>query len=408
MRPEGLIRAAAMQIDDWTALKTLPWGAPLETWNDAKLHVNIIEQRRGMSRHPVLFVRTGTRKYAIKETSPEAATEEIAAYREIARRGCTTLTPVGSVIVVGDLIPAGKISGVEQYISGDVGYCITRLATRVLPQSLLYQYPFTVQNKQKLLIAIARLLATMHDAGVYWGDASLANVLVDLSRRRLLAVMADAETAQIFPAPLSEMLRQSDVDFFIEALAWQSEDIRLARDLPEDETVLNEGDAQFFQQMYDSMRRPGSLHPLSRDIESAFVQLGGGVLDLGVWARNASMAGIEATLRPGWYRDQLRDLVGIWVPRAYARRLYELLLGHKWLMSEAAGHEVGMAEVSADWRERYHDPLDKLLRTYAPGKPLDYDRYLAIMHHIWLLSQREGHPIPIEEGAIDYLLPSRA
>ncbi|HKD75413.1 MAG TPA: DUF4032 domain-containing protein, partial [Ktedonobacterales bacterium] len=109
-----------------------------------------------------------------------------------------------------------------------------------------------------------------------------------------------------------------------------------------------------------------------------------------------------------WYREQLRDLIGVWIPRAYARRVYDLLLGHKWLMSEQAGRDVGMADAGADWRERYHDPLVNILRAYAPGQPIDYDRYLAIMHHIWLLSQREGRPIPIEEGAIDYLLPARA
>ena len=76
-------------------------------------------------------------------------------------------------------------------------------------------------------------------------------------------------------------------------------------------------------------------------------------------------------------------------------------------MSEDAGHDVGLGEAGADWRERYHDPLVQLLQAYAPGQPIDYGRYLAIMHHIWLLSQRAGHPIPIEEGAIDYLLPNR-
>ncbi len=403
-----IIRAADIPQDDWTAMQELPWGVPLDEWNAAEHGIHVIDQRRGLSRHPVIFVQAGARKYAIKETSPEAAQTEITNYREIVRRGCPALSPVGSIVVAGPPVPAGQIAGVEQYISGDVGYCVTRLATRVLPQSLLYQYPFTEENKRKLLIAVARLLVTLHDDGIYWGDASLANVLIDLGRRRLTALLADAETVQIHPEPLSEMLRQSEVDFFIEAMAWQSEDIRLARELPEDETVLNEADAQFFQESYDALRRPGALRPLTRDLESALAMLGGGVLDLGVWARQTSVASLEATLRPAWYREHLRDLIGVWIPRAYARRVYDLLLGHKWLMSEQAGYDVGMADAGADWRERYHDPLVNILSAYAPGQPIDYDRYLAIMHHIWLLSQREGHPIPIEEGAIDYLLPARA
>src|SRR5215469_9946361 len=157
------IRVADVPQDDWAALIELPWGVPLDEWSAAEHGIHIIDQRRGLSRHPVIFVQAGSRKYAIKETSPEAAQTEIANYREIARRGCPSLSPVGSVVVAGPPVPAGQIAGVEQYISGDVGYCVTRLATRVLPQSLLYQYPFTEENKRKLLVAVARLLVMLHD-----------------------------------------------------------------------------------------------------------------------------------------------------------------------------------------------------------------------------------------------------
>lgn len=401
----GTIRVAHLSHEDQHALHSLPWGVPLDDWTDPQYGVDVINQRRGMSRHPVIFVRAGAGKYAIKETSPAAAEHEIANYREIARRGCPALSPVGDLTVAGAAIPAGEVNGVVQYISGDMGYCITRLATRVLPHSLLYQYPFTDQNKRILLIAVARLLATLHHAGVYWGDASLANVLIDLSKRRLLAVLADAETVELFPQPVSDMLRQQDVAYFVEALAWQSEDIRLARDLPEDATVLDENDAEFFQAEYEELWRSPRRRHLAPDAESALVRLGGGVAGLGAWAARASRAGVEATLRPAWYREQLRDLIGIWIPHAYARRVYDLVLGHRWLMSEAAGHDVGLAAAAEDWRRNYHDPVMHLLHTYAPDQPPDYDRYLAIMHHNWQVSQREHRIMPIEEGAIDYLLP---
>lgn len=407
---DSLLRSKDISDDDWEGLQSLPWGVPLEEWNEAQHAIDLIDQRRGMSRHPVIFLRVNGRKYAIKETSPEAAADEIANYRAIIRRGCPSLVPVGSVVIKDELIAAGSVGGVEQYISGDMGYCVTRLATRVLPQSLLYQYPFTEENKSMLLVAIARLLVTLHNAGIYWGDPSLANVLVDLSRRRLLALLADAETVQLFPGPLSEKLRQHDVDFFVEAMRWQSEDIRLARELPEDETVITEQDTEFFIASYEAQRRIESRP--THDIEvaldhlgSGVLGLGSGVIGLGALAVRAGVSSVEMTRRPGWFRDNIRDLMGVWVPRTYARRVYDLLLGHKWLMSEAVGYDVGLAEAAQDFRERYHDPLVQLLGAYVPGQPLDFERYLQIMHHIWALSQREGRPIPIEEGAIDYLLP---
>ena len=82
----GTIRVAHLGAEDLHALQSLPWGVPLDDWTDPQYGVDVINQRRGMSRHPVIFVRAGGRKYAIKETSPAAAEQEIASYREIARR----------------------------------------------------------------------------------------------------------------------------------------------------------------------------------------------------------------------------------------------------------------------------------------------------------------------------------
>jgi len=399
------IRTVALAPDDWAVLRSLPWGVPLESWEDPEYGVAVIDQRRGLSRHPVIFVHAGTSKYAIKETSPQAAESEIANYHEIARRGCPSLVPVGTVTVIGETIDAGVINGVRQYESGDYGYCITRLATRVLPHSLLYQYPFSDANKKLLLVAIAKLMVTLHAAGVYWGDASLANSLVNIGRRQLVAILADAETVNLYPMALTEVQRQSDIEYFQESLAMQSEDIRIARDLADDEVILDESDGQYFLKMYERLRTPNPFVSLSQEIERAITAMGGGVLDISAWAWRAGISSVENTLRPNWYRDQLRDLMGIWIPRTYARRVYDLVLGHKWILSEEEGHDVGLAVAAQDWRERYHEPIVELLQAYNPGKPIDFDRYLQIMHHIWILSKRTGRVVALEEGAIDYLLP---
>lgn len=398
--------ACTVAEEDWQNLSALPWGVPLEEWTNPEHGLNSIDQRRGLSRHPVLFVQAGSYKYAIKETTPKSAETEIANYQEIARRGCPCLVPVGSVVVEGELIPAGMIVGIMQYERSDAGYCVTRLATHVLPHSLLYQFPFTEENKQILLVAIARLLLTLHNAGVYWGDASLANTLINLGRTQLVALLADAETVEIFPGAMNEHMRQADIDFFCESLLMQSEDIRLARNLPEDETVLSFQDTEFFQSVYASLRMTSTITTISREIEQALMWLSAGVVDLGRLTWQAGISGVEATFRPGWYRDKLRDILGIWVPRAFARRVYELILVHKWLMSEGAGHDVGLAAAANDWRIRYHDPLAQVFATYAPGQQMDYNWYLRIMNHIWKMSEQKGRPVSIEEGAIDYLLPT--
>ena len=435
----GAVRVKATHLTrtDWARLRALPWGAPLEEWSErgvATLHV-----RRGESRHPVLFVEVGRRRYAIKETSPVAARREIGVLEELQVRHCNALEPAGWTVVRGEPIYAGDVAGRPQYMSGDMGYCITRLAERVLPQSILYRYPFTDSNKRLLWNAIAELLLDLHEAGVYWGDPSLANILMDLSGHRLTAVMADAETAEVVNGTLDEGLRRQDLDSFVESLEWQAEDIRIARGLTEEQHLVTEGDAQDFLARYAGLRtererarRQGTtLFARLQEIERSVQRLnalGYGVLATGTRVlRSGLEAGFEdittgmaltseavdpglkfqiATLRPGWYVQRLRELLGVRVPRAYARRIYQHINVHKWLMSERAGRDVGMAAAARDWYEQEHRPAVTFLESYLPHADLVtfYSTYVDILDYTWEMSLRERRPVPLEEGAMDYAL----
>lgn len=412
---------------DWAHLRKLPWGTPLDEWPDHG--VTPLTVRRGEARHPILFVERSHHRYAIKETSPAAAEREVRVLQELRRRGCPALEPVGHVVTAGEPLAAGEVAGHTVFVSGDAGYCITRLAEHVLPQSILYRYPFTDSNKRLLWNAIAELLLQLHEAGVFWGDPSLANVLIDLSGQRLTAIMADAETAEVVRGPMAEGMRRQDLDAFIESLEWQAEDIRLARDLPEDQRLVTEDDATYFLTHYAGLRAEhavssleadgGGLRAIRRRIERLNA-LGYGMLQMGTSAVRAGISEVEsavatpaaevpwraATLRPGWYVQRLRELLGVRVPRAYARQLYEHILVHKWLLSEQAGHDVGVDAAARDWLAHFHRPAMEFLSSYLPAadQPTMYAEYLRILDHMWELSQREGRPVPFEEGGMDYAL----
>jgi Domain of unknown function (DUF4032) len=432
--PPAPLRNVAIPRPDWARLRALPWSVPLEEWPERGVVTLTI--RRGESRHPVLFVEAGRRRYAIKETSPEAAQREIYALNELQRRRCRALEPVGYVVVRGELELAGEIGGRPVYISGDTGYCVTRLAEHVLPQSVLYRYPFTEANKRLLWNAIAELLVELHESGVYWGDPSLANVLMDLSGQRLTAVMADAETAEIISGSLDEGLRRQDLESFTESLAWQAEDIRLARDLPEDEQLVTETDAEYVLSRYAGLRaaRRHRLSPADTlfarlaELEGSIRRintLGYGALMSGTRAVRSGLeemvatvapefalkeeneAGIQiATLRAGWYVRRLRVLLGVRVPRAEAQRIYSHINVHKWLLSERAGRDVGMDTAARDWYDQYHMPLLAFLDSYLPGADVGtrYHVYADVLDAIWEMSKREQRPVSVEEGAMDYAL----
>ncbi len=213
-----------MDRGDRLRLENLPWHFPLEEW---PAHgVITLTIRRGESRHPVIFVEIEDFRYAIKETTPYMAEREIKNLRQIEGRGIPVLSAVGSVTVSGQplLLDTDGPGGLPQYTSGDRGYTVTRLAPRVIPHSLLFRLPFTMRTKRHLLGAVAALLVELHEHGVYWGDPSLANVLMRIDGRRILAIMADAETAELFPGPISEGLREQDIASFGESLIWQAEE----------------------------------------------------------------------------------------------------------------------------------------------------------------------------------------
>lgn len=460
-----VIREVHMPRADWVRLRDLPWGVPLAEW--AERGVPLLQVRRGESRHPVVFVERGGRRYAIKETSPHAAEHEASVLRTLRRREIVALNPVGTLVVAGEPILAGAVAGQEVYESGDVGYLVTRLAERVLPQSLLYRYPFTLQNKRLLWNAVADLLLRLHDAGVFWGDPSLANILIEFRGRQIRAVLADAETAEVHRAAsrdqggLSEGMRRQDLETLAESLIWQAEDIREARGLPEEAALVGEDDIAYFESRYAGLRAERShgrrgeaavlprlsgtltttltsrLHAVEGRIQR-LAALGYDLLSLR-WqpatnagalagrraARRLHAAAPERTLgavppgadeteitagilRPSWYVWRMRDLLGEEIPRAYAWRLHYHLNLHKWLMSEAAGRDVGIEAAVADWRQHVHEPLQAFVRSYLPDVADTAQRYgaeAAILDRGWQLSQEEAQrPVPIEEAALDYAL----
>jgi hypothetical protein len=113
-----------------------------------------------------------------------------------------------------------------------------------------------------------------------------------------------------------------------------------------------------------------------------------------------------ATLRPRWYTQRVRDLLGVRVPRAAAMRIYRQLNLHKYLLSEREGRDVGMDAAARDWLTRYHQPLMRFLESYLPSADLTrrYEAYVSILNHTWRMSLEQQRAVPIEEGAMDYAL----
>ncbi len=391
--------------EDQPRLEGLPWHVPLARWPDEG--IQLLNIRRGESRHPVVFVEREGVRYAIKETSPHMAEREARNLREIGQRGIPTLTVAGTLTVPMPPIPLETQGRATQYFAGDRGYIVTRLALRVIPHAFLYRLPLNRRSKQQLLSAIAVLMIELHEHGVYWGDPSLANILLRIDGRRILAIMADAETAELFPGPVSEGLREQDLAAFSESLVWQAEDLRQARGLPEDQQPLDETDFRYFERRYRWLRKEHQRISEEREHFRTLQQTQIFLHRINHWG--FSLLGMTGralqeftTVLPRWYQRRIHELLHITIPRIYARRFYNMILGHQAIMSDKEKREVSLEEAARHWYTHYHLPAILLLRQVLTVGQDPLKAYFDVMLHKWKLSERAGYEIPLDEAVVDW------
>jgi hypothetical protein len=166
----------------YDSLARLPWDHPISEWDI--LNQDIVSLKRGVSRHIVIFVKSNGYEFAVKEISAHTAKKEIANYEEILKRGVHTLLPVGYVIREDDPIEIELPTG-KHYEKNETSHTITLIANRVLPDSTLFARKFQDQNLYKIFDAIVELFVDLHSNNIYWGDASLANMLVRFDKVEL-------------------------------------------------------------------------------------------------------------------------------------------------------------------------------------------------------------------------------
>lgn len=395
-----------MNADDQPRLAELPWDTQLEEWENQG--VQLLTVRRGDSRHPVIFVERQGVRYAIKETTPRMAEREIHNLQEIDQRGIPTLIPIGTVHVAVPpiAIDIPGVPGMRQYINGDRGYTVTRLAPRVVPHVLLYRLPLTRRIKQRLLAAVAALMVEMHEQGIYWGDPSLANALIRIDGKQIVAIMADAETTELFPGPLSEGLREQDLAQFGESLAWQAEDLRQAKGLPENVQVLDDSDYRYFRHRYHILsRKRAQANGRTQDIATYHTQgflqtlsdVGSSLSD-----KAETVARQLIPVPPVWYQKRIYEMIHITIPRPYARRFYNLIVGHQEIMSKNEERSVSLDEAAHDWYERYHLPTILMLRQRLTNEQDPMRAYFEIMQHKWDMSMKAGYEIPLDKAIADW------
>ena len=173
-------RFLAAQPD--SRLITLPWATPLAQWPEEKL----VALPRGISRHVVRFVRVDTEVYAFKELVERLAWHEYRLLRDLTRLDTPSVDAVGVVTerIDADGEPLDPI-------------LITRHLQFSLPYRSLFNRGVRQDTVNRLVDAMAVLLARLHLIGFMWGDVSLSNTLFRRDAGAFAAYLVDAETGEL-------------------------------------------------------------------------------------------------------------------------------------------------------------------------------------------------------------------
>jgi hypothetical protein len=261
----------------------------------------------------------------------------------------------------------------------DTGYLVTRLMENVLPDSYLFRRAFSEGNRTTIWDAVIHLFVRLHAEGIYWGDASLANMLVHFGseivpglgrRKRLQAVLADAETVEVRPS-LTASLRMADVEFFLESMLWMDADLRasgMVRD-----PLVTQKDQQYVRATYQERFEVAQ--------EMRTFEL---------------LTSIDVDARLGTFDG-----------RGASHLLLKHIQEHRWYLGERLKREVPLADAAQDWYQTIFSPVCRIfseegLLEFFPDATAA-SLYVRVMEHKYFMSERERKDVGLPAALEDYV-----
>jgi len=382
--------------EEIAAISGLPWNQPLEQWPEDPA----LAEKRGISRHVVRLIRVtdepDSEIYAVKETVSEFANREYAALRELRRLQAPSVDPIA--VVEG-----------RKDINGEELPCV--LATRFLPYSLPYRVvlsgALSSHDILNMANALALLLVRLHLLGFWWGDCSLSNTLFRRDAEGFAAYLVDAETGE-FQKSLSDGQREHDLEIAHFNVAAELEDLALSGVLYPGMDPVRASDAVMkrYRRLWAALRDPQSLDPTDRRaVERAMRQLH----DLGFAVEEVSIAidGDNKVLKfqpklvaAGYHTSRLRELMGLETEELQAKRILASFDRYRARESKLSTSE---SEVAFKWLTEVFNPIVNSVPAEHLGRVEPAQLFHEVLEHRWYLSEAAGHDVGLDFASKSYI-----
>jgi Domain of unknown function (DUF4032) len=380
----------------------LPWDLPLATWRNERL----VDVPRGISRHVVRFVGYGEAIYALKELPGHLAEREYRLLAELDR----LFIPV---VEVAGLVTDRRAGGVPVQASLDTGLDAI-LITRHLDFSLPYRRVLGATGadealSDRLLDSLVNLLIRLHVVGFFWGDCSLSNTLFRRDAGALGAYVVDTETGELHPQ-LSDGQRIHDVmvaeenilgellDITAEGLVHRMDPVGAAEELRRRyESLWSELTQEVAfapDQRFRIEERLQRLNGLGFDVEEVEVVAQGGEYRLRLQPR---------VVEPGHHIRTLRALTGLEVQENQARRLLGDLARYRTELEASAGAPVSETVAARRWLNDVFEPTVAAVPAELRGRLEPAEVFHQVLDHRWYLSEAAGHDVGLQEAVKSYV-----
>lgn len=352
----------------------------------------------GPSRHLVRFVVVGGVTFALKEEPLGVANAEFDVLRHLEVAG----------------LPAVSAVGLAAAPERDSAILITEyLAFSIQYRRLLMRFPLGPgPYRDRLLDAMASLLVDLHRAGVYWGDCSLANTLFRRDGDKIQAYLVDAETSEIHPS-LSDGQRSYDLDILVENVAFGLADLGAMQgrgDTTDDaleaaETVRSRYTAVWDELHLEPEVAPGDRHAIRARIRR-LNELGFAIDEVTLEPSNEDGDGLRVRVAVAgrrFHAHQLQKLTGLVALEGQARLLLNDIHEYQAWIETTSRTSLTTEEASARWLA---DVLQPALATLVPAIGPSRDplqAYCDVLEEKWLLSEAAGHDIGLEASMRAYL-----
>ncbi|MET0422702.1 MAG: DUF4032 domain-containing protein [Actinoplanes sp.] len=373
------------------ALLDLPWGIPLEDWPADHL----VALPQGISRHVVRFVKLNEVVYALKETRERIAEKEYDLLRALER---IDFPAVEAVAIVTDREDKDG-EALETVL-------ITRHLQFSLPYRALFSHVLRPDTMNRLLDALAALIVRMHLTGFSWGDCSLSNTLFRRDAGAFAAYLVDAETGNLYPK-LSEGQRSEDIEILRLNIFGECLDLEAAELLHESidpESVVDDIVARYERLWHEvtyEQEVPKDSRNARHDIEGRIRRLN----ELGFDVAEVAMSTVDSgyRVRPkvvdaGYHTRRLLRLAGLDAEENQARQLLNDLDTYR-----AESLLTDEQQAAHRWLTEVFEPVVRAVPADMRRKLEPQEIFTQIIQHKWLLSEQAGRDVGMAPAVQSYL-----